>query len=39
MFNLFFFYLAVNKLITSKTQDIFIFEHSVFIKYSLNKFL
>ena len=34
-----FFYLAVNKLITDKTQNNFslITEHSGFIKYSLNK--
>ena len=35
----YFFYLAVNKQITAKTQNIFhlIAENSYFIKYSLNK--
>ena len=41
MFNFFFllFYLAVNKLITDKTQNIFSLtaEHSAFIKHILNK--
>ena len=35
----FLFYLAVNKLIADKTQNIFSFmaEYSVFIKFTLNK--
>lgn len=37
--SLWFFYLAINKLVTDKMQNVFnlIVEHSGFIKYTLNK--